>query len=48
MSLEGFSEHDFSEQKKNRWELQGKDFFATFTELYSEEMYKRPFGMMSE
>jgi hypothetical protein len=47
MSLEGFSEHDFSEQKKNRWKLQGKDFFAIFTELYSEEVYRRPFGMMS-
>jgi hypothetical protein len=48
MSLERLSEHDFSEQKKNRWKLQGKDFFAIFTELYSEEMYRRPFGMMSE
>src|SRR5947209_12215846 len=26
MRLEGFSENDFSEQKKNRWKLQGKSF----------------------
>jgi hypothetical protein len=48
MSLEGFSENDFSEQKKNRWKLQGKDFFAIFTELYSEQMYRCTFGMASE
>jgi hypothetical protein len=24
MKLEGFSENDFAEQKKNRWKLQGK------------------------
>ena len=33
MSLEGFTENDFSEQKKNRWRLQGKSFFEIFTEL---------------
>jgi hypothetical protein len=48
MSLEGFSEDDFSEQKKNRWKLQGKSFFDIFTDLYPEEMYSCSFGMMSE
>lgn len=48
MSLEDFLENDFSEQKKNRWKLQGKDFFAIFAELYSEQMYRCTFGMMSE
>jgi hypothetical protein len=48
MSLEGFSENDFSEQKKNRWRLQGKRFFDIFTELYSEQMYTHAFGMTSE
>jgi hypothetical protein len=48
MSLEGFSENDFAEQKKNRWKLQGKSFFDIFTELYPEEMYSLTFGMASE
>ena len=56
MSLEGFSENDFDEQKKNKWKLQGKRFFDIFTELYSEEgtsqlseqMYRCSFGMSSE
>ena len=48
MRFEGLSENDFSQQKKNRWKLQGKDFFSIFTELYSEQMYRCTFGMMSE
>src|SRR5947207_11974981 len=48
MSLEGFTQNDFSEQKKNRWRLQGKSFFEIFTELYTEQMYTCTFGMMSE
>jgi hypothetical protein len=48
MTLEGFSENDFSEQKKNRWKLQGKSFLDIFTELYPEQMYRCSFGMMSE
>lgn len=48
MRLEGFSENDFSKQKKNRWKLQGKSFFDIFKTLYDEEMYTCSFGMMSE
>lgn len=48
MKLEGFSESDFSEQKKNKWKLQGKSFFDIFTEIYPEEMYSCSFGIMSE
>ncbi len=48
MSLEGFSENDFSEQKKNKWKLQGKSFLDIFTELYPEQMYRSSFGIMSE
>src|SRR6266513_2833479 len=48
MSLEGFSENDFSQQKKNKWKLQGKTFFDIFKELYPEQMYSCSFGMMSE
>ena len=48
MRLEGFSENDFAQQKKNRWKLQGKNFFEIFKEIYPEEMYTVSFGMMSE
>jgi hypothetical protein len=48
MKLEGFSENDFAEQKKNKWKLQGKDFLSIFTEFYDEKMYRCTFGMMSE
>jgi hypothetical protein len=48
MNLEGFSENDFAEQKKNRWRLQGKSFLDIFKELYSEHMYRCSFGIMSE
>jgi Family of unknown function (DUF5677) len=56
MSLEGFSESDFAEQKKNRWKLQGKSFLDIFKEVYSEQntaqvsehMYRCSFGIMSE
>jgi hypothetical protein len=48
MRLEGFSENDFAEQKKNRWKLQGKSFLDIFTELYPEQIYRCSFGMMSE
>ncbi len=52
MSLEGFSENDFAEQRKNRWKLQGKSFLDIFTKVYgeqaSEQMYRSSFGIMSE
>ena len=56
MKLEGFSENDFAEQKKNRWKLQGKSFLDIFKDVYGDEhsaqvnehMYRISFGMMSE
>lgn len=48
MDLEGFSEYDFKEQKKNRWRLQGKTFFDIFKEITDEDLYKYTYGMMSE
>ncbi|GBO85671.1 hypothetical protein A6779_15300 [Marinobacter adhaerens] len=48
MDLEGFSEDDFKEQKKNRWKLQGKTFFDIFKEITDEDLYKYTYGMMSE
>jgi len=48
MDLEGFSEDDFKEQKKNRWKIQGKTFFDIFKEITDEDLYKYTYGMMSE
>ncbi len=48
MDLEGFSEDDFTVQKKNRWKLQGKTFFDIFKEITDEDLYKYTYGMMSE
>lgn len=48
MDLEGFSEDDFKVQKKNRWKLQGKNFFDIFKEIADEDLYKYTYGMMSE
>lgn len=48
MRLENFSENSFSEQKRNRWKLQGKSFFDIFSEIEHEDLYKYTYGMMSE
>jgi len=48
MALEGFDENSFSEQKKNRWKLQGKSFFDIFKQVEDEKHYTPVFGMMSE
>jgi hypothetical protein len=49
MDLEGFTEDDFKIQKKNRWQLQGKNFFDIFKEITTDEkLYKYTYGMMSE
>lgn len=48
LELEGFDENSFKEQKKNRWKLQGKNFFEIFKEVEDEKLYTSTFGMMSE
>lgn len=48
MELEGFTEDDFSQQKRNKWKLQGKTFFDIFKEITDEELYKYTYGIMSE
>lgn len=56
MKLEGFSENDFAEQKKNGWKLQGKSFLDILKDVYgdqntaqlNEHMYRCSFGIMSE
>ena len=48
MELECFTVDDFTIQKKNRWKLQGKNFFDIFKEVFHEDLYKYTYGMMSE
>lgn len=48
MATEGFSKDDFSDQKKNRWRLQGKNFYDIFAEVHHANLYAATYGMMSE
>lgn len=48
MNFEGLSEKDFSEQKKNKWKLQGKSFRDIFSEIVHDDLYPATYGMMSE
>lgn len=44
LELEGFDENSFKDQKKNRWKLQGKNFFEIFKEVEDEALYTHTFG----
>jgi hypothetical protein len=48
MGYEGLKPDDFSEQKKNRWKLQGKSFREIFAEIEHDDLYPATYGMMSE
>jgi hypothetical protein len=48
MDAEGFSKDDFSEQRKNKWRLQGKSFYDIFAEVEHADLYASSYGMMSE
>jgi hypothetical protein len=48
LALEGFTENDFGQQKKNRWRLQGKSFFDIFHEVVGGHLYPSTYGMMSD
>ena len=48
LDIEGFDRDSFSTQKKNRWKLQGKNFFEIFKEVEDPKQYTYTFGMMSE
>jgi hypothetical protein len=48
LDIEGLTPHDFSEQKKNRWKLQGKSFYDIFGEVEHADLYACTYGMMSE
>ena len=48
LALEGLDANSFSVQKKNRWRLQGKNFYEIFDEIVGKELYAPVYGMMSE
>jgi hypothetical protein len=48
MAFERLTEHDFSEQKKNRWRIQGKSFHDIFSEVERADLYAVTYGLMSE
>ena len=48
LALESLSEESFALQKRNRWRLQGKNFFEIFAEVEHEELYPSTYGIMSE
>ncbi|MTJ80160.1 MAG: hypothetical protein F8N37_03930 [Telmatospirillum sp.] len=48
LDFEGLTQHDFGEQKKNRWKVQGKSFYEIFAEVEHANLYASTYGMMSE
>lgn len=48
LAYEGLDINSFSVQKKNRWRLQGMNFYDIFKEVSNEEIYACSYGIMSE
>lgn len=48
MEFEGLTTGDFDEQKRNRWRIQGKNFYDIFSEVEHGDLYACTYGMMSE
>ena len=48
LAQEGLDEHDFEDQIRNDWRVQGKTFHAIFKEVVSEDLYPVMYGMLSE
>jgi hypothetical protein len=48
MQFEGLTPQDFTEQRRNRWKIQGKTFYEIFGEVENAEFYAPSYGMMSE
>lgn len=48
MQKEGLTKDSFETQKRNRWKLQGKNFFEIFSEVEPKEFYKFLYGIPSE
>lgn len=48
LAIEGLSKNSFSQQKSNRWRLQGKSMYEIFTNVAGVAEYSSVYGMMSE
>ncbi len=48
MANEQLTAEDFGDQKKNRWKVQGKNFFDIFALVENDDLYACTYGMMSE
>lgn len=48
MKAEGLTVDSFSEQRKNKWKLSGKNFYQIFKEIVPENLYKYLYGIPSE
>lgn len=48
MDFENLTIHDFSNQKRNGWRIQGKSFRDIFSEVEHADLYAATYGMMSE
>ena len=48
LAQEGLDEHDFEDQIRHDWRVQGKTFHAIFKEVVSEDLYPVMYGMLSE
>jgi hypothetical protein len=48
MLNENLTQHDFAQQKKNRWKLQGQSFYEIFADVEHAGLYACTYGMMSE
>lgn len=48
MSSESLTVYDFDEQKRNRWRVQGKNFYDIFAIVHRADLYACTYGMLSE
>ena len=48
LAREGLGEHDFEDQIRNDWRVEGKTFHAIFKEVVGADLYPVMYGMLSE
>jgi hypothetical protein len=48
MEFEKLTPQDFETQKKNRWRIEGKNFYDIFAEVEHADLHAATYGMMSE
>lgn len=48
LSKENLTSNDFALQKKNRWKVQGKNFYDIFAAVEHADLYACTYGLMSE